>query len=61
MYLNKSRFLADINNELKVKNQTYKANLRKLEKLVLVMFDEERSVVPKESTVRYFCINITRI
>lgn len=35
-YLEKSQFIADINNERQVKNQTYKENLVKLENLVLV-------------------------
>lgn len=49
-YLEKSAFLADINNERDVKNNSYKCHLAKLERFVLVMFDEERIVVPKEST-----------
>lgn len=49
-YLNKSAFLADINNERSNKNATYQAHLAQLERLVLVMFDQESIVVPKEST-----------
>ena len=35
-YLEKSQFIADINNERPMKNETYKENLIKLENLVLV-------------------------
>ena len=35
-YLEKSQFIADINNERPLKNETYKENLLKLENLVLV-------------------------
>ena len=35
-YLEKSQFIADINNERPMKNETYKENLVKLENLVLV-------------------------
>ena len=35
-YLEKSQFIADINNERSMKNETYKENLVKLENLVLV-------------------------
>ncbi|KAI1625927.1 palmitoyl-protein thioesterase [Exophiala viscosa] len=48
-YLNHSNFLADINNERKVKNATYAQNIAALEKLVMVVFDEDRTVIPKES------------
>ena len=43
-------FLADINNEVKeTANTTYADNLKKLENLVLVMFSEDKTVLPKES------------
>lgn len=48
-YLENSNFLADINNEREVKNETYKTNLKKLKKFVMFMFDEDTTVVPKES------------
>ncbi|KOC58883.1 Palmitoyl-protein thioesterase 1, partial [Habropoda laboriosa] len=47
-YKNKSTFIADINNE-RVINKTYKENLRKLESLVLVKFDKDTMVWPRES------------
>ncbi|XP_018495259.1 palmitoyl-protein thioesterase 1 [Galendromus occidentalis] len=48
-YANKSIFLADINNE-RVVNQTYRENLSKLEKLVLVKFGADSIVQPRESS-----------
>ena len=48
-YLEYSNFLADINNERKVKNHTYKENLMKLGKFAMFMFADDRTVVPKES------------
>jgi len=48
-YLEYSNFLADINNERDVKNKTYKDNLSKLKKFVMYVFDEDETVVPKES------------
>ncbi|KAK4948564.1 hypothetical protein LTR10_012568 [Elasticomyces elasticus] len=48
-YLNHSNFLADINNERKVKNATYAKNIAALEKFVMVVFDKDRTVIPKES------------
>ncbi|VDD90423.1 unnamed protein product [Enterobius vermicularis] len=47
-YKEKSIFLADINNE-KVYNETYKKNLERLQKLVLVKFLDDTVVVPKET------------
>ncbi|CAL8134892.1 unnamed protein product [Orchesella dallaii] len=47
-YVNNSVFLADINNE-RVKNVAYKNNLQKLRNLVLVLFDDDSIVEPKES------------
>jgi len=47
-YVQKSVFLADINNERSV-NQTYKENLQRLDNLVLVLFENETIVQPKES------------
>jgi palmitoyl-protein thioesterase len=48
-YVNKSVFLADINNQRAVKNETYKQNLITLNKFVMVMFTEDTMVQPKES------------
>jgi len=48
-YLQKNRFLADLNNERDEKNATYKANMLTLEKYVLVMATGDNMVVPKES------------
>lgn len=44
----KSVFLADINNEREI-NESYRTNLQKLENLVLVQFEDETIVQPKES------------
>ena len=48
-YLEYSNFLADINNERKVKNHTYKENMMKLGKFAMFMFADDTTVVPKES------------
>ena len=48
-YLESSNFLADINNERKVKNNTYKENMKKLGRFAMYMFSEDTTVVPKES------------
>lgn len=47
-YRKSSVFLADINQEV-VFNQTYKDNLLKLKNLVLVKFNQDGMVVPRES------------
>lgn len=47
-YRKKSVFLADINQE-KTFNETYKTNLLKLKNLVLVKFNQDGMVVPRES------------
>lgn len=52
-YLENSIFLADINNEEPEKNETYTQNLKSLEKLVLIMFSQDETVVPKESAWFY--------
>ena len=42
--------MADINNEIPgQRNATYKENLQTLENLVLIIFSEDKTVVPKES------------
>ena len=48
-YLEYSNFLADLNNERMVKNNTYKENIKKLERFVMYVFEEDETVVPKES------------
>lgn len=49
-YRAKNIFIADINNERNV-NQSYKANLLALENLVLVKFNDDDMVVPRESSL----------
>ncbi|KAF4583132.1 palmitoyl protein thioesterase [Ophiocordyceps camponoti-floridani] len=49
-YLDNSNFLADINNERPVKNETYRANLARLANFVLYMFDHDETVIPKETS-----------
>ncbi|KAI5966206.1 uncharacterized protein KGF55_000515 [Candida pseudojiufengensis] len=48
-YLKYSYFLADINNERNEKNSTYYTNISNLNKLVLVTFTEDTTVIPKLS------------
>lgn len=49
-YLASNKFLADINNEIpETHNTTYAKNLATLDKLVLVLFLKDATVVPKES------------
>ncbi len=50
-YFEYSNFLADINNERKVKNDTYKENMKMLGKFVMFMFADDTTVVPKESAI----------
>ncbi|KZT00467.1 alpha/beta-hydrolase [Laetiporus sulphureus 93-53] len=51
MYLASNQFLASINNELPdTANSTYSDNLVSLNKLVLVLFLQDKTVVPKESS-----------
>ena len=50
-YLATNKFLADINNEIPdTHNATYAKNLAALNTLVLVLFSEDVTVVPKESS-----------
>lgn len=49
-YLEFSNFLADINNEREVKNQTYKENMEKLERFVMYVFEDDETVIPKETS-----------
>ncbi|KAK4182571.1 Alpha/Beta hydrolase protein [Podospora australis] len=48
-YLENSNFLADINNERILKNQVYKKNIAKLENFVMYMFEDDTTVIPKET------------
>jgi palmitoyl-protein thioesterase len=48
-YLEYSNFLADINNERREKNKTYAENIAKLEKFVMYMFEDDVTVIPKET------------
>ena len=48
-YLEYSNFLADVNNEREVKNETYKTNMKRLESFVMYMFEEDTVVIPKQS------------
>ena len=48
-YLEHSNFLADINNERVLKNVSYAENLAKLERLVMILFDGDKTLIPKES------------
>lgn len=47
-YLQANHFLTDINNELAL-NDGYKTNLKSLDNLVLLMFDKDTTVEPKQS------------
>ena len=48
-YLENSNFLADINNERESKNETYRKHLKQLKKFVMFMFEDDETVVPKQS------------
>lgn len=48
LYFDSNHFLTDINNELS-HNETYAANLASLDKLVLILFAQDKTVVPKET------------
>lgn len=48
-YLDKSNFLADINNEREAKNLLYMANIQQLDKFVMYVFDHDTTAIPKES------------
>lgn len=48
-YKKKSVFLADINNELRV-NKTYRSNLMALDNMLLIKFNEDDMVIPRESS-----------
>ncbi|KAI1497462.1 alpha/beta-hydrolase [Biscogniauxia marginata] len=48
-YLEYSNFLADINNERVLKNKTYAENLAKLENFAMYVFEDDTTVIPKET------------
>jgi palmitoyl-protein thioesterase len=48
-YLEHSNFLADINNERADKNAEYKKNIMQLENFVMYMFEDDTTVIPKET------------
>jgi palmitoyl-protein thioesterase len=49
-YLASNHFLTSINNEIPTsRNQSYARNIASLRKLILVLFTEDKTVVPKES------------
>ncbi|KAI1081793.1 alpha/beta-hydrolase [Whalleya microplaca] len=48
-YLESSNFLADVNNERELKNKTYAENIAKLENLVMYIFEDDTTVIPKET------------
>jgi palmitoyl-protein thioesterase len=48
-YLESSNFLADVNNERAIKNKTYADNIARLNKFVMYMFADDKTVVPKQS------------
>lgn len=50
-YLEKSIFLADINNDVSDKNSSYAENLASLDNFVMFMFTKDQQVIPKESSV----------
>lgn len=57
-YLEGSNFLADINNEREEKNPQYAENMAKLSNFVMWMFEEDTTVVPRE-TSWFFEVNGT--
>jgi len=48
-YLEKSNFLADINNEREIKNSLYKNNMISLNKFVMIKFEDDDMVIPPTS------------
>ncbi|KAK7217407.1 hypothetical protein V2G26_005410 [Clonostachys chloroleuca] len=49
-YLDGSNFLADINNEREVKNKTYAENLARLSNFVMYLFEDDTTVIPRETS-----------
>ncbi|KAK3070851.1 hypothetical protein LTR53_009713 [Teratosphaeriaceae sp. CCFEE 6253] len=48
-YLEGSGFLADANNEREARNWVYARRIAALEKFVMFMFEDDKTVIPKES------------
>lgn len=48
-YLASSNYLADINNERALKNETYRANLASLDNFIMYLFGNDTVSIPKES------------
>ena len=48
-YLAASNFLADVNNEREVKSDVYKERIAELEKFVMFVFENDETVIPKET------------
>ncbi|KAH8862866.1 Palmitoyl-protein thioesterase 1 [Schistosoma japonicum] len=48
VYRKYSQFLADINQEIQI-NETYRENMKKVQRLVLVKFSNDTVLIPKES------------
>ncbi|KAI1334466.1 palmitoyl-protein thioesterase 1 [Xylariaceae sp. FL0016] len=48
-YLEHSNFLADINNERDEKNATYAKNMEQLSNFVMYLFEDDETVIPKET------------
>ncbi|KAF2736780.1 palmitoyl-protein thioesterase 1 precursor [Polyplosphaeria fusca] len=48
-YLENSNFLADVNNERESKNETYAKNIASLDRFVMYLFEDDTTVIPKES------------
>ena len=57
-YLEHSNFLADINNEREIKNDTYKKHISALNLFVMYMFAEDTVAIPKESAL-FADVNMT--
>ena len=49
-YLENSNYLADVNNERPAKNSAYKENLSTLSNFVMIMFQDDTTLIPKESS-----------
>ncbi|KAI8908221.1 palmitoyl-protein thioesterase precursor [Powellomyces hirtus] len=49
-YLEKNIFLPDLNNEKVAKNVSYAENLKTLNKFVMLQFEEDDMVIPRESS-----------
>ena len=49
-YVEKSLFIAEINNEKAVKNESYSVNLASLENFVMVKHNQDSMVEPRESS-----------